>query len=86
MSLRLIFGALALAALLSVGSGLAGKNSSGPRWTSPQVADGTEPGAPPYPLGPQVADGTEPGAPPYPLGPQVADGTEPGAPPYPLAA
>jgi hypothetical protein len=41
---------------------------------APQVADGTDPGAPPYPIAvpgkltlPQVADGTDPGAPPYPI-------------------
>ena len=84
--LRLICFALGIVALLGVSGGLAGGISNTPVWTVPQVADGTSPTAPPYPLGPQVADGTSPTAPPYPLGPQVADGTSPTAPPYPLAA
>ena len=65
--LRSIYVALAVVALLGVCSGLPAHISKGPALAVPQIADGTEPPAPPYPLGPQIADGTEPPAPPYPL-------------------
>jgi hypothetical protein len=82
--LRLIYSGLAVVMLLGVSSGFTGRASHAPAWNAPQVADGTDPTAPPYPLSPQVADGTDPTAPPYPLGPRVADGTDPTAPPYSL--
>ena len=65
--LRFICYTLALTALLTVSNPWEKHTFTVTDWTTPQVADGTEPGAPPFPLGPRIADGTEPGAPPFPL-------------------
>ena len=65
--LHFIYSAIAVVGLVGLSGGLV-RNESGPSvWTTPQIADGTDPTAPPFPLGPQVADGTDPTAPPFPL-------------------
>jgi hypothetical protein len=71
--LRLTNTLLASALFLAVSLTPAGRQAMLPI-TVPQVADGGDPGAPPYPIAvpgklalPQVADGGDPGAPPYPI-------------------
>jgi hypothetical protein len=71
--LRLTNALLASALFLAISSTPAGHQAV---LSTPALflADGTDPGAPPYPIAvpgkltlPQVADGTDPGAPPYPI-------------------